>query len=227
MINDSHNTLTPLSFEQVDQGEDPKKAIIWLHGLGADGHDFVPVIPMLNLHTPTRFIFPHAPQRPVTMNGGFVMPSWYDILGMKGEANSERHIDEGQIRQSIDQINQIVQTLVQEGFQKSDIILCGFSQGGAVAYQAGLEQTGFAGVMALSTYLTMPDLLDEGSKNTPILIHHGSLDDVVVPLLGHKARDHLNAHGWSVEFHEYPMAHQVVPEQLTHLGLWIEQCFKR
>ena len=172
-------------------------AVIWLHGLGASGHDFEPALPLLGLQsTATRFIFPHAPQIPVTVNGGMVMPAWYDIEHM----DIDRTIDVRGISQSADRVDAIVQAQVDAGISPNRILLVGFSQGGAVALYAGVRsKEPLAGILALSTYWVgeQDPTLSPGRdpETLPIEIHHGTLDPVVPYVLGEQARDSLSALG--------------------------------
>lgn len=197
-------------------------AVIWLHGLGASGHDFEPAIPLLGLNTATRFIFPHAPQIPVTVNGGMVMPAWYDIEHM----DIERTIDVAGIQQSADLVDHIITAQLADGIPASRILLVGFSQGGAVALYAGVRsQEPLAGILALSTYWVgaQDPTLEPG--RTPaelsIEVHHGTLDPVVPYALGEQAVESLQALGYSVTFQAFAMPHSVVPEQLRAIGHWM------
>ncbi len=193
-------------------------SVIWLHGLGASGDDFEPVIPHLELPKTlkVRFIFPHAPEQPVTINGGYVMRAWYDIL----EQSIERKIDHAGILASSKLIIQLIEKEVARGIPISNIILAGFSQGGAVALEVGLRyQRKIAGIIALSTYLATPSEIRAGS--TPIFIGHGNLDPVVPLALGKQARETLQAAGYAVEWHQYAMEHSVCMEEIQEIGLWI------
>lgn len=207
----------------VEPSQTADSAVIWLHGLGASGHDFEPVLPLLELDSQTtRFIFPHAPQIPVTVNGGISMPAWYDIEHM----DIDRTIDVSGISRSADRVDAIVQTQIDKGIPANRIILVGFSQGGAVALFTGVRSRQcLAGVLALSTYWVgaqdsslMPGRAPEG---LPIEIHHGTLDPVVPYVLGEQARDALLALGYPVTFQAFDMPHSVVPEQLQTIGQWM------
>lgn len=207
----------------VEPSQTADSAVIWLHGLGASGRDFEPVLPLLELDSQTtRFIFPHAPQIPVTVNGGISMPAWYDIEHM----DIDRTIDVSGISRSADRVDAIVQTLMDEGIPANRIILVGFSQGGAVALYAGVRsRQSLAGVLALSAYWVgaqdsnlMPGRAPEG---LPIEIHHGTLDPVVPYVLGEQACDALSALGYPVTFQAFAMPHSVVPEQLHAIGQWM------
>ena len=207
----------------VEPSQTADSAVIWLHGLGASGHDFEPVLPLLELDSQTtRFIFPHAPQIPVTVNGGISMPAWYDIEHM----DIDRTIDVSGISRSADRVDKIVQTQMDEGIPANRIILVGFSQGGAVALYAGVRSKKcLAGVLSLSAYWVgaqdsnlMPGRAPEG---LPIEIHHGTLDPVVPYVLGEQACDALSALGYPVTFQAFAMPHSVVPEQLHAIGQWM------
>lgn len=198
------------------------RAVIWLHGLGASGHDFEPVVPQLGLSDDmaVRFIFPHAPQRPVTINGGMVMPAWYDIF----EMSLERKVDTAQIEESSQQIHDLISREIERGVAPEHIVIAGFSQGGAVAYHVALGyQKRLAGLMALSTYLATNDNIDfsTANENMPILIEHGTHDPVVPVILGEQAQQLLSAKGYNVNYHTYPMAHQVCMPQIQNIGKWL------
>lgn len=211
---------------EVATSEDPQFAVIWLHGLGADGSDFEPVVPELGLadQPGIRFIFPHAPSIPVTCNGGYVMPAWYDIISL--DSNSRR-VDEAGIVISRQAIRRLIERENQRGIPSSRIFLAGFSQGGAVAYTTAVTHPEkLAGLIALSTYIPTPRLLtDEAAalnKEIPIFAGHGMEDDVVSPQLGLAARDFLRQHGYRVEWHEYPMPHSVCLEEVKAIGQWLQ-----
>ena len=197
-------------------------AVIWLHGLGADGNDFAPVVPHLGQPEGTniRFVFPHAPRIAVTINNGMEMPAWYDIL----EMSLDRKVDAEQLRASAEQVTALVAREVERGIDPQRIVLAGFSQGGAVAYEAALSyQTRLAGVMCLSTYLATQETirLSAEQKETPFLIHHGTMDPVVPVALGEQARDWLSARDYAVEYKTYPMQHQVSPQQIEDIRDWL------
>ncbi|MBB3107404.1 phospholipase/carboxylesterase [Psychrobacter luti] len=200
------------------------RAVIWLHGLGASGHDFEPVVPQLGLADgmAVRFIFPHAPNRPVTVNGGMVMPAWYDIL----EMSLERKVDIAQIEESSQQIHDLIAREIERGVKPAHIVIAGFSQGGAVAYHVALSYPQrLAGLMALSTYLATNDNIDynEANKDMPILIEHGTHDPVVPAILGEQAKRLLSEEGYNVAYHTYPMAHQVCMPQIQNIGKWMNK----
>ena len=209
----------------VDTGPNPAWAVIWLHGLGADGTDFEPVVPELGLpETPAvRFIFPHAPYQPVTCNGGYVMRAWYDIISL---ARDSREIDEAGLIAARQRVRSLIADEVARGIPAERIILAGFSQGGAVAYLTGLthpERLG--GIVALSTYIPSPRLLRAElvaeQLEVPVFAAHGDEDDVVAPELGEAARDLLRELGARPEWRSYPMPHSVCLEEIRDLGQWL------
>jgi phospholipase/carboxylesterase len=200
-------------------------SVIWLHGLGASGHDFEPIVPHLQLpeDLPVRFIFPHAPQIPVTINGGMVMPAWYDILSM----DIDRKIDEDQILTSAAKTIELVEREIERGIASDRIILAGFSQGGAVAYQAALSYgKPLAGLMTLSTYFATSESIElhEANKEIPIHIFHGTQDPVVPEELGIRARRALTDMGYQPEYTGYPMQHEVCFEQIQDISRWLQAC---
>jgi phospholipase/carboxylesterase len=211
---------------EVATTTNPQFAVIWLHGLGADGSDFEPVVPELGLDEQpgVRFIFPHAPSMPVTCNGGYVMPAWYDIITL--EKNSRR-VDEAGIVHSRQAIRHLIERENQRGIPCERIFLAGFSQGGAVAYTTALTHPEkLAGLIALSTYIPVQGLLvneaTEANKAIPVFAAHGIDDDVVAPELGMAARDLLTEQGYNVEWHEYPMPHSVCLPEVKAIGQWLK-----
>lgn len=206
--------------------EPPHRAdacVIWLHGLGADRYDFLPVAEALqDVLGTTRFVLPQAPTRAVTINGGWAMPSWYDILAM----SPERAIDEVQLEESAERVLALVQAQIDGGINPRRIVLAGFSQGGAVVLHAAfLRWTGeLGGVLALSTYApTFSDemTLSDTKRQLPVLCLHGTFDDVVLPAMGRAAHDRLAAAGVPVGWRDYPMAHEVLPQQIRDIGAWL------
>lgn len=199
-------------------------AVIWLHGLGADGHDFVPIAPELNL-PPTlavRFFFPHAPVRPVTINNGMAMRAWYDILSL----TSLQRADESGIRESERMVHGWLEEQKADGIPASRIVLAGFSQGGAIALHTGLRYPErLAGLLALSTYLPLSDLAEKEVRrersDTPILMCHGQFDPMLPMVMGQHSRDALLNLGYAIEWHEYPMQHQVCAEEIEDIGRWL------
>lgn len=211
---------------EVETGATPRYAVIWLHGLGADGSDFEPVIPHLGLGASPaiRFVFPHAPEMPVTCNGGYIMPAWYDIISL--EPNSRR-IDEAGIVQSREAIRALIARENQRGITCERIFLAGFSQGGAVAYATALTHAEpLAGLIALSTYLPVTNLVhaeaSDANRSLPIFVAHGSEDDVVAPALGRAAFDFLEGQGYRPLWHDYPMPHAVCLEEIVAIGEWLK-----
>ncbi len=206
----------------LETGKFPTHSIIWLHGLGADGEDFVPIVEELALPVAVRYIFPHAPTRPVTVNGGFLMRAWYDISG--NNINAQQ--DEAGIRASQADIEALIAQEVARGIAPQHIFLAGFSQGGAIALQTALRQrVPLAGVLALSTYLPLADTVGAeasvDSRQTPIFMAHGR-DDTVVPYpLGISSRNELQAQGYTVAWHDYPMQHSVNAAELSDIEAWL------
>jgi phospholipase/carboxylesterase len=216
-----------LSAIEIETGKNPVYSVIWLHGLGADGSDFVPVVPELGLGSPpaVRFVFPHAPHIPVTCNGGYVMRAWYDIISLE---STSRRIDEAGIVHSRAAIRALIARENQRGIPCANIFLAGFSQGGAVAYTTALTHPEpLAGLVALSTYLPSADLVAReahaANRAIPIFAAHGTDDDVVSPLLGRQARDFLSERGYALEWHEYPMSHAVCMEEIEAIGEWLRK----
>lgn len=208
---------------EIGTGSAPDSAVIWLHGLGADGHDFAPIVPELGLPSTARirFIFPHAPMLPVTINGGYVMPAWYDV-----RSPDLHHEDEAGIRASQRLIEVVIQQEILRGIHPSRIVLAGFSQGGAIALQAGLRHAlALAGIMALSTYLPLPSALDAeaspANAGIPVFMAHGAADNIVPLAQGLASRDLLLQKQYPVEWHEYPMAHSVCPQEIIDIGQWL------
>jgi phospholipase/carboxylesterase len=202
------------------------KCVIWLHGLGADGHDFKPIVAELKLPADhnIRFIFPHAPQRPVSINAGMVMPAWFDLYSM----NFADHEDEEGIRQSAQQLNQLIEQQKQRGINSNKIVLAGFSQGGAIVLHTALRYPEpLAGVMALSTYLPLiQDLqeeLSEANRDIPIIMCHGTDDPVVPYQLGDNSQTLMKQAGLNIDWHSYPMQHSVCPEEINDIGLWLQK----
>lgn len=203
--------------------------VIWLHGLGADGHDFVSIVPELGLKKATKFVFPHAPNLAVTINGGYVMPAWYDIYEMD---DIERKVDDAQINRSSNRVIEMIEWHVAKGVPLANIIVAGFSQGGAIAYHSALSLAKrnhfLGGVLALSTYFpTAKDFasVDFTSHDLPILIHHGAYDDVVSPMLGQYVHSQLQQLGFAPIFQSYPMAHQLCQAQIGDIGQWLNERF--
>lgn len=210
---------------EIETGTSPVSAsVIWLHGLGADGHDFAPLVPELNLpdSLAVRFIFPHAPELSVTVNGGYLMPAWYDIL----EMNLERKIDEQQLLISATAVQALIEREMARGVKSERIILAGFSQGGAVVYQAGLtfDKT-LAGLLVMSSYCATQASLQihPANQTTPVIIQHGSQDGVVQEVLGQRAYRLLSDRGCEVTYESYGMEHSLCAEQILSLSRWLQK----
>lgn len=208
----------------IETGEQPDAAIIWLHGLGADGNDFVPIIEQLQLpsHLAIRFIFPNAPIRPITINQGYPMPGWYDISSMS-IVDQE---DESGIRESSAILRQLCEEQEANGIEAGRIIVAGFSQGGAIALHCGCRYPSqLAGIMALSTYLALPDQLSEeisdSAPEIPVFMAHGRQDDVVAFQYGKQSMEQLDSNSIEVQWHEYDMGHAVCMEEIQHIRQWL------
>ena len=213
----------PLETVEID-APDALGTVIWLHGLGADGHDFEPIVPMLEGAEKMRFVFPHAPMRKVTINAGAEMRAWYDIDPRAPLAGTE------DIRRSAEQIEELVQAEEERGIARSRIVLAGFSQGGVIALHLALRsQARFAGVMALSTYLHDHEHIGEevsfASIDTPIFMAHGQMDPMIPMARAITSRDALTALGYQVEWREYGMGHQVSPQEIADIGEWLKGRF--
>ena len=198
--------------------------MILLHGLGADGNDFVPIVSEMRLPSSmaVRFIFPSAPSIPVTINGGYVMPAWFDIT----ELNIDRKIDTTQLIDAAEQIRRLIDREIDRGIPSNRIVLAGFSQGGAVSYQTALTyMQPLAGLLCMSTYFATRDTITPNSanKNLPIFICHGSRDPMVPERLGLEAREKLVAMGYSVEYKSYPVEHSVCPEEIADMSQWLQR----
>ena len=214
----------PLSAIEAETGSSPTATVIVLHGLGADGNDFVPIAEQLALDAvgPVRFIFPHAPTRPVTINGGYVMRAWYDIL----EPVLDRREDEAGLRASLADINALIAREVARGIPASRIVLMGFSQGCAMSLLTGLRHAErLAGIAGLSGYLPLAASTaterSPANADLPIFLAHGTVDPVVALDRAVAARDLLQGLGHPVEWHTYPMPHSVCPEEIEHLNAWL------
>ncbi len=210
---------------EIETRPDPVHAVIWLHGLGADGNDFVPIVEELALPPlGIRFVFPHAPMRPVTINGGFVMRAWYDIAYQ----DLVMREDEAGIRQSQELVEQLIARERTRGVPMDNIVLAGFSQGGVIALQTGLRQSErLAGVMSLSAYLPLTGLVEKernaANQGMPVFLGHGTADNIVALSLGLSTRDTLLKLGYDVGWHQYPMAHSVCPMELRDIGNWLSR----
>jgi phospholipase/carboxylesterase len=212
----------------IETGPDPVGSVIWLHGLGADGHDFEPIVPELRLpaELPLRFVFPHAPIRPVTINGGMEMRAWYDILSLDGEGRA----DAAGVRESAALLMDLVDAETGRGVDPGRIVLAGFSQGGAIVLHAGLRYaTPVAGLMLLSTYLPVPGAFEAEVANSaesqprsvPIFMAHGTFDPMLPYQLGVATKQTVESAGYGIEWHEYPMAHGVCPEEIADIRAFL------
>ena len=214
---------------EIETRANPDAAIVWLHGLGADGNDFVPIVGELGFESApaVRFVFPHAPMRPVTINNGYVMRAWYDITqGDMGRAPDERGIRESQAA-----VEALIAREKSRGVAASRIVLAGFSQGGAIALQAGLRHAErLGGIVALSTYLPLADTLDAeasgANKATPIFMAHGSEDPLIPLELADDSRRKLELRGYAVKWLTYPMPHSVCAEEVEALGEFFTRIFE-
>lgn len=206
----------------LDSGNHPQYSIIWLHGLGADGQDFVPMVEELSLPVAIHYVFPHAPHRPVTVNGGYVMRAWYDISGNDISAQQ----DALGIRDSKISIDALIAAEVARGIAHEHIFLAGFSQGGAIALHTALRQNiPLGGVLVLSAYLPLAETAGAEataqSRNTPVFMAHGRSDPIVPCSLGLAANAQLSALGYTVDWHDYPMQHTVSETELRDIEAWL------
>jgi phospholipase/carboxylesterase len=215
---------------EINTAEKPEYAVIWMHGLGADGHDFGPIVPYLGLppHLAVRFVFPHALMRPVTINGGAVMRAWYDII----EISANKGQDKAGINHSAEKIRALIANEIKRGIEPSKIVLAGFSQGGAMALHVGLRyEEKLAGIMALSAYLLfaeqLPDECSQANAETPVFIGHGTEDPMVPFAAGQAAASQLKSGKWPVEWHSYPIPHSVSQPEIVDIGRWLMHCFKQ
>jgi len=230
-----NDTAALLETVEHQTGPAPTWTILWLHGLGADGHDFTPIVPeLVRRDWPAlRFVFPHAPVRPVTINNGVAMRAWYDIVSLDADRMADR-ADEAGVNQSVAQVEALVAREAERGIAPDRIVLAGFSQGGAVALAATLRRSQpLAGLVALSTYLPLSTAVLAGldasvpaaARTQPVFMAHGQFDPVVPFAAGEASAARLRALGFGVDWHAYPMAHQVCAEQIRDLGDWLAQRF--
>lgn len=222
--------MTPIESDlevRLEPREPANAAVIWLHGLGADGHDFVPIVPELGLPAGhrIRFIFPHAEVRPVTLNGGMAMRAWYDIATL----DRNGAVDDAGITASRLRLQRRITKEIESGIAAERIVVAGFSQGGAIAYHTALRhRPRLAGLLALSTYLpgagaviSAEDLTD---RSLPMMVMHGAHDPVLPMALGQMAAEQISTLGFTPQWRAYPMAHQVCFEQITEIGRWLAEC---
>ncbi len=200
--------------------------VIWMHGLGADGNDFVPVIPELGLPRDhrVRFVFPNAPTMPVTVNGGYVMRAWYDIAS----AELDKRADEGGVRRSQAAITELIADQRGKGIAANRIVLAGFSQGGVIALQTGLRHgERLGGIMALSTYLACAESLGveatTANRDLPIFMAHGAMDPVIPMQLAKLSKARMETHGYKIDWHEYGMPHSVCAEEIDDIAVFLKR----
>lgn len=216
---------------EIETGKNPTAAVIWMHGLGADGNDFVPIVGELGLDgAAVRFVFPHAPMRAVTINNGYVMRAWYDVSFGDLEGRGRR-ADEGGVRESQQQIGALVEREISHGIASKNIVLAGFSQGGAIALHTGLRYPeALGGVLALSTYLplaeTLPAEAAAQNKATPVFMAHGLFDAVIPIAMGAGSMTYLMGLGYSVDWRQYPMQHSVCAQEVADIGAWLRTALK-
>lgn len=216
-------SLLPAIIRETGNPDAVDAAVIWLHGLGADGSDFLPIIPELGLPADMsiRFIFPNAPTIPVTINQGFRMPAWYDIREMA----IERKVDDEQLRQSAAEVHKFIEAQIADGIPGTRILLAGFSQGGAVVLEAGLScEQELGGILSLSSYFPTAETvkLSDANRAIPVRVCHGSADPVVPENLGKKAVSDLERLGYTVEYSSYPMQHAVCPQEVADIAQWFK-----
>jgi phospholipase/carboxylesterase len=223
-----------LSCIEIESAPNPSAAVIWLHGLGASGDDFAAIVPELDLLglPGIRFVFPHAPTMPVTINGGYVMPAWYDILGTELASGAVRREDAAGIEQSRQAIEALIAREVARGIPASHIVVAGFSQGCAMALHTGLRHAQpLAGIMALSGYLPLANTMSAerhaANAHTPIYMAHGTQDPVVMLSRAEASRDKLTALGYAVQWHTYPMPHSVHPREIADISSFLKQVLSK
>jgi phospholipase/carboxylesterase len=211
---------------EIETGPNPLAAVIWLHGLGADGHDFEPIVPELvrPAERPLRFVFPHAPTRPVTLNGGYPMRAWYDIIALDRRTAE----DEPGIRASQAFVTELIRRENARGISTDRIVLAGFSQGGAMALFCGTRYPErLAGIIGLSCYQLLAPKFDAerlpANATTPIFLAHGLQDQVVMPMFGEASYRQLQAAGYPVEWHTYSMPHSVSPQEVIDIAAWLRR----
>ncbi len=211
---------------EIETAPNPDAAVVWMHGLGADGHDFEPIVPELRLPATTRirFVFPHAPLRPVTINQGHVMRAWYDIRALAGV----RREDEAGVRQSARQIEALLARERQRGIAPGRIVIAGFSQGGAMALHVGLRYPDrLAGILALSCYLPLANTLDTelspANRDVPIFWAHGLHDPMIPQAMAEQGRAQLGELGYQIDWHQYPIPHSVSAEEIADVARWLER----
>jgi phospholipase/carboxylesterase len=219
----------PATIDLNPSGAKTDASVIWLHGLGADGNDFVPIAERFNLQGEynVRFVFPHAPIRPITVNGGMRMRGWYDIEGL----DLSQKEDSVGIKESAKLLGLLIEREESLGIQSNRIVIAGFSQGGAIALYTGLRfQRPLAGIIALSTYLPLPETLNGerhvANQNAQVFMAHGMFDPIIPLMLGQLSKEQIQGLGYSLEWHSYPMAHSVIPEQIQDIGEFLRKVLK-
>ena len=213
---------------EISTGDSPRVSVIWLHGLGADGHDFEPMVPELQLDRvlPVRFLFPHAPVRPVTLNGGVPMRAWFDLSGL----DRQSAVDRAGLEESRARVEALIAHEQERGIASDHIVVAGFSQGGAVALHAGLRhEQRLAGLIGLSTYLPLAEEIEREAtavnRELPIFMAHGEQDPVLPPQLGEASFRALERLGYPVKWRTYPMPHAVCPQEIRHIRAWLLNLF--
>jgi len=210
---------------EVNPSGKPAATIIWLHGLGADGHDFEAIVPELRLpdSLPVRFVFPHAPERAVTVNAGMIMRAWFDLIDLNLDANSA---DKEQFSESVEMLEALIENELRSGFASDRIVLAGFSQGGAIALHTGLHfPKRLAGILAMSMHLpTIRDrsaALSPANREVPIMMAHGQMDPLIPLARAIETRQELTRLGYAVSWHEYPIQHSVCAEEVADIRAWL------
>ena len=222
-LSDDWSTILALpECVEVTTGASPVGSVIWLDGLGADGHDFEPVVPELHLPVdlPLRFVFPHAPVRPVTINGGMAMRAWYDIVSLDAEGRA----DAAGVRESTTIVESLIAREIERGVSSERIVIAGFSMGGAIVINTALHTAHrLAGLMALSTYVPIPSEVDDstGSRDVPVFMAHGTFDPMLPLQWGQLSAQKLQEAGFNIEWHDYPMAHAVCPDEIRDIREWL------
>jgi len=217
--------MSTLETIEVETGPSPTASIIWMHGLGADGHDFEPIVPEIPLPMPVRYLFPHAPRQAVTINQGMVMRAWYDVTGQRDE-------DDAGLRRSQRLVESLIAAERARGIPTRRIVLAGFSQGGAMTLQTGLRHPErLAGLMALSCYVPIASTVraeaHDANRDVPIFMAHGTYDQVIPVERAEIGRDFLAKLGYGVEWHAYPMPHSVCAEEIADITAWLESVLAR
>ncbi|MFT2089515.1 alpha/beta hydrolase [Paraglaciecola sp. 2405UD69-4] len=218
-----------LPYVEVNPTQTPKAVVIWLHGLGDSGNGFAPIVPELKLpeDLAIRFVFPHAPIRPITINGGMEMRAWYDIASM----DFNNRADSKGVKESAAQVEALIEAEISKGIPANKIILAGFSQGGVIALHLGTryEKT-LAGIMSLSSYMSEPEKLSaeasNANKKTPVLVAHGTQDEVVPIMMGNSAFKVLESNGYTATWNEYAMPHSVCKQEIDDISVWLQQKLK-